>query len=102
MHQLAARQQIAERLPDAEVPDGITPTLGPNDTPVGQIYQYTLENPNDGERALTKDELVQRRIVQDWVARPLLRSIPGVAEINPGWPPFATGSVPIVSWPFPS
>ncbi len=36
----------------------------------------------DGQRALTKEELVERRIVQDWVARPLLRSIPGVAEIN--------------------
>src|SRR6478672_1788431 len=33
-----ARQQIAERLPDAEVPEGVNPTLGPNDTPVGQVY----------------------------------------------------------------
>ncbi len=39
-----ARQQVAERLRDAEVPDGVTPTLGPNDTPVGQVYQYTLES----------------------------------------------------------
>ena len=39
-----ARQQVAERLPSAEVPDGVTPTLGPNDTPVGQVYQYTLES----------------------------------------------------------
>ena len=51
-------------------------------TALSEVYQYTLENPSDGERALTKEELVQRRIVQDWVARPLLRSIPGVAEIN--------------------
>src|SRR2546430_13919469 len=34
-----ARQQVAERLPDAQVPDGVTPHLGPNDTPVGQVYQ---------------------------------------------------------------
>ena len=39
-----ARQQVAERLPDAEVPEGIEPHLGPNDTPVGQVYQYTLES----------------------------------------------------------
>ena len=31
---------------------------------------------------LTKEELVERRTIQDWVVRPLLRSIPGVAEIN--------------------
>src|SRR5260221_11311803 len=35
-----ARQQVPERLPDAGVPDGITPILGPNDTPVGQGDQY--------------------------------------------------------------
>ena len=39
-----ARQQVSERLSDAEVPEGITPHLGPNDTPVGQVYQYTLES----------------------------------------------------------
>jgi cobalt-zinc-cadmium resistance protein CzcA len=33
-----ARQQVAERLPDADVPPGVTPHLGPNDTPVGQVF----------------------------------------------------------------
>src|SRR5581483_8698513 len=47
-----------------------------------EVYQYTLERADDGERALSKEELVERRVIQDWVARPLLRSIPGVAEIN--------------------
>ena len=55
---------------------------GPVSTALGEVYQYTLERPDDGKRALTKEELVERRIVQDWVVRPLLRSIPGVAEIN--------------------
>ncbi|MBS0278240.1 MAG: efflux RND transporter permease subunit, partial [Proteobacteria bacterium] len=79
-----ARQLVTERLIEARerLPEGITPTLGPVSSALGEVYQYTLENPNDGERALTKDELVQRRITQDWVVRPLLRSIPGVAEIN--------------------
>ncbi|MBK9166810.1 MAG: efflux RND transporter permease subunit [Bryobacterales bacterium] len=79
-----ARQLVMERLADARarLPEGIEPTLGPVSSALGEVYQYTLERPDDGERALTKEELVQRRIAQDWVARPLLRSIPGVAEIN--------------------
>ena len=51
-------------------------------TALSEVYHYTLDRPDDGERALTKEELVERRTVQDWVVRPLLRSIPGVAEIN--------------------
>ncbi|MFN8005926.1 MAG: efflux RND transporter permease subunit [Terriglobia bacterium] len=82
--QYFARQLVAERLDDvrSRVPLGINPVLGPVSTALSEIYQYTLEGPHDGQRALTKDELMERRIVQDWIARPLLRSIPGVAEIN--------------------
>jgi cobalt-zinc-cadmium resistance protein CzcA len=61
---------------------GIVPVLGPVSTGLGEVYQYTLDRPDDGKRALTPEELTERRIVQDWVVRPLLRSIPGVAEIN--------------------
>jgi cobalt-zinc-cadmium resistance protein CzcA len=79
-----ARQLVLERLIEiaGRLPVGITPVLGPVSTALGEVYQYTLERPDDGTRALTKEELVERRIVQDWIARPLLRSIPGVAEIN--------------------
>ena len=82
--QYFARQLVAERLSDvrSRLPAGINPVLGPVSTALSEVYQYTLENPNDGERALTKEELMERRTLQDWVARPLLRSIPGVAEIN--------------------
>jgi len=68
-----ARQQVAERLPDAQVPLGITPSLGPNDTPVGQIYQYTLEGDH-----VSPSEL---RSWQDWVVEKHLKRVPGVADV---------------------
>src|SRR5438128_6165684 len=68
-----ARQQVAERLPDAEVPEGVQPTLGPNDTPVGQIYQYTLESDHH-----TPSEL---RSWQDWVVEKQLMRVSGVADV---------------------
>src|SRR5215467_7435314 len=78
------RQLVSERLSELRdrMPEGVTPVLGPVTNALGEVYQYTLENPDDGRRALTQDELVERRTIQDWVVRPLLRSIPGVAEIN--------------------
>lgn len=78
------RQLVSERLSELRerMPQGVTPVLGPVSNALGEVYQYTLENPSDGKRRLTHDELVERRTIQDWVVRPLLRSIPGVAEIN--------------------
>ncbi len=79
-----ARQLVLERLIEAggRLPAGVTPVLGPVSTALGEVYQYTLERPDDGQRELTREELIERRIAQDWVVRPLLRSISGVAEIN--------------------
>lgn len=79
-----ARQLVMERLLEvaSKMPAGITPRLGPVSTGLGEVYQYTIDHPDDGERALTVEELTKRRIVQDWIVRPMLRSIPGVAEIN--------------------
>ncbi|MFI5305922.1 MAG: efflux RND transporter permease subunit [Polyangiales bacterium] len=68
-----ARQQVAERLPDAEVPEGVTPTLGPNDTPVGQVYQYTLESDHHSPSEL--------RGWQDWVVSRQLMRVQGVADV---------------------
>ncbi|NCU94673.1 MAG: efflux RND transporter permease subunit, partial [Betaproteobacteria bacterium] len=79
-----ARQLVMERLIEVRgrMPEGVVPVLGPVSTGLGEVFQYTLDKPGDGTRELTREELVQRRIAQDWVVRPLLRSIPGVAEIN--------------------
>jgi cobalt-zinc-cadmium resistance protein CzcA len=68
-----ARQQVAERLPDADVPNGIEPHLGPNDTPVGQVYQYTLESDHHSPSEL--------RSWQDWVVSKQLMRAPGVADV---------------------
>jgi len=78
------RQLVSERLSELRdrMPQGVTPVLGPVSNALGEVYQYTLETAEDGKRALTREELIDRRTVQDWVVRPLLRSIPGVAEIN--------------------
>jgi len=68
-----ARQQVQERLGDAEVPEGIQPHLGPNDTPVGQVYQYTLESDHHSPSEL--------RSWQDWVVSKNLMRAPGVADV---------------------
>jgi heavy metal efflux system protein len=79
-----ARQLVLERLIEVQsrMPQGTVPVLGPVSTGLGQVYQYTLERADDGRRALTREELTERRIVQDWVVRPMLRGISGVAEVN--------------------
>src|SRR5215510_6844487 len=68
-----ARQQVAEKLPSAEVPEGIIPTLGPNDTPVGQVFQYTLESDHHSPSEL--------RSWQDWVLEKQLMRVNGVADV---------------------
>lgn len=79
-----ARQLVMERLIEVmdRMPHGVTPILGPVATGLGEVYQYTLDKPTDGETELSAEELTERRSVQDWVVRPLLRGIAGVAEIN--------------------
>lgn len=79
-----ARQLVMERLLEvtSRMPAGVVPVLGPVSTGLGEVYQYTLVHPDDGHRELTPEELMERRVVQDWVLRPMLRAIPGVAEIN--------------------
>jgi cobalt-zinc-cadmium resistance protein CzcA len=79
-----ARQLVMERLMEVrtKLPADITPVLGPVSTGLGEVFQYTLTSPNDGKRQLSETELMERRSVQDWVVRPILRSISGVAEIN--------------------
>ena len=70
---LWARQQVLERLRDVELPEGISPELGPYATPIGEVYRYTLKGANGDPMKL--------RTLQDWVVRPMLLRINGVADV---------------------
>lgn len=71
-----ARQQVSERLANisADLPAGISGGMAPITTPLGEMYMFTVESD-----AMT---LEQRRSLLDWVIRPALRSVPGVADVN--------------------
>ncbi|MFZ4119043.1 MAG: efflux RND transporter permease subunit, partial [Polynucleobacter sp.] len=79
-----ARQLVLERLIEAasRMPIGVVPVLAPLSTGLGEVYQYTINHPTDGNTEVGVDELADRRTIQDWIVRPMLRSVPGVAEIN--------------------
>ncbi|HKG80251.1 MAG TPA: efflux RND transporter permease subunit, partial [Pyrinomonadaceae bacterium] len=70
-----ARTRVLERLNlvTKQLPEGVTPTLGPDATGVGQIFWYTLESDGMNLRDL--------RSLQDWYVRYQLNSVPGVAEV---------------------
>jgi cobalt-zinc-cadmium resistance protein CzcA len=69
-----ARQQVLERLQNVSLPPGVQPSLGPLSTAVGEIFRYVLEAPPDMP-------LTELRAIQDWVIRPSLRIVPGIAEV---------------------
>ncbi len=72
-----ARQYVSERLAAVELPEGIgRPELGPIATGLGEIFHYVLRS-SDPNRTL--EEL---RTLHDWVVKPELRKVPGVAEVN--------------------
>jgi heavy metal efflux system protein len=80
-----ARNLINERIQEVrdKLPAGIAPTMGPIATGLGEIFLWTVEpKPNalqaDG-KPYTSEDL---RTVQDWIVRPQLRNIPGVADVN--------------------
>ncbi len=82
-----ARQLINERLSTVELPVGIgRPQMGPVSTGLGEVFHYVLtyegvdfSQVSDQERV---DRLTELRTLHDWVVKPQLRSVPGVAEVN--------------------
>jgi cobalt-zinc-cadmium resistance protein CzcA len=71
-----ARQQVAERLSSAErdLPPSASGGLAPITTPLGEMFMFTVEGDNVS--------LEERRTILDWVIRPALRTLPGVADVN--------------------
>lgn len=80
------RQLVAERLQSASdrLPPGLTPTLAPISTGLGEIFYYTLAYAKEATNrpASRAEELRELREVHDFVVKPLLRNTPGIAEIN--------------------
>ncbi|WP_431241395.1 efflux RND transporter permease subunit [Flavobacterium sp. P21] len=70
-----ARQQVTERLTEAELPDGVTPSLAPLSTAVGEIFRYVVEAPANYSQAELRD-------LQDWVIKPALLQVPGIADVT--------------------
>mgnify|MGYP000474715772 CR=1 FL=1 len=70
-----ARTQVSERLNSVmgDLPDTVEGGMAPISTPLSDMYMFTLEGPQD---------LQEKRRVLDWIIRPALRTVPGVADVN--------------------
>jgi heavy metal efflux system protein len=91
-----ARQQVNERLLElrAQLPPGVEPKLGPVTTGLGEIYMWTVTFTADALKAgvyvtpegtrLSTDleQFAYLRTVQDWIVRPQIKSVPGVAGVD--------------------
>ncbi len=71
-----ARQQVAERLNNVwgDLPEGVSGGIAPLTTPLGEMFMFTIEGNTLG--------LMEKRRLLDWVIRPALRTVPGVADVN--------------------
>ena len=82
-----ARQLINERLSTVELPDGIgRPQMGPVSTGLGEVFHYVVIYEGVDLSQVSREERVKRltdlRTIHDWVIKPQLRSVRGVAEVN--------------------
>src|SRR5215218_3222404 len=71
-----ARAQVTQRMQDAagSLPEGLQPGLGPPATPMGEVFQYLVESDDIS--------LMELKNLQEYTIKPMLRTIPGVAEVN--------------------
>ncbi len=76
-----ARALVQQRMQDAmmSLPPGAEPMLGPPATAMGEVFQYLVEPTGDARDTLTMLELSN---TQEYIIKPLLRTIPGVADVN--------------------
>ncbi|MES2304647.1 MAG: CusA/CzcA family heavy metal efflux RND transporter [Gemmatimonadota bacterium] len=79
-----ARAQVQQRMQDARMslPEAAEPMLGPPATAMGEVFQYLVEADSTGSPAADSLRLLQLTNVQEYIIRPLLRTVPGVADVN--------------------
>ncbi|MBI3870444.1 MAG: efflux RND transporter permease subunit [Verrucomicrobia bacterium] len=81
-----ARQLVTERLQNVigELPRGTQPKLAPITTGLGEVFFYTVDYaPTATNKPPTRyEQLLELRQIQEWIIKPMLRSAPGIAEVN--------------------
>jgi len=80
-----ARQLVNERIQQVkdQLPTGIETAMGPISTGLGEIYMYTVEAKPDARKSTGEPySPTDLRIVQDWIIKPQLRTVPGIVEVN--------------------
>ncbi len=81
-----ARQLVNERIQSIrdKLPEGLAPELGPVSTGLGEIFMYAVVVKDGGalSKLPEKEQLTYLRTVQDYVIKPALKSVPGVAEVE--------------------
>lgn len=79
-----SRSRVLEKLaslPPGTIPEGVTPTLGPDATALGQIFWYTLEGQDAQGTVVGGWDPDELRSIQDWTVRYALQSVSGVSEV---------------------
>ncbi|HTV15568.1 MAG TPA: CusA/CzcA family heavy metal efflux RND transporter [Acidobacteriaceae bacterium] len=71
------RERVLERLSQVTLPPGVTPQMGTDWSPVGQIYFYTLRSTNP------EYDVMNLKSLDTWVVQKYLKSVPGVVDTNP-------------------
>lgn len=81
-----SRQLVSERLQTVadELPSNVTPKLAPISTGLGEIFYYVVEYAKDVSKkpATREEELMELKLIHDFIIKPRLRSTPGIAEVN--------------------
>jgi len=79
-----SRSRILEKLsslPEGTLPSGVKPALGPDATPLGQVFWYTLEGRDDQDNPAGGWDLGELRTIQDYQVKDALLAVDGVAEV---------------------
>src|SRR6266404_3869559 len=81
-----ARQLVSERLQNAieKLPPGLAPKLAPITNGLGEVYFYVVDYAKDATNkpATRREQLMELEVVHDYVIKPMLRSVPGLADVN--------------------